>query len=201
MKSIAIILSVVCATWTAAFAEGPFGLWMGISRTEIEAATGRALREAEEERFLYDTDVLPRGSSRFGSYQLLIAPGVGLCRVRAVSRPIDAGSMGREVVERFEDLAEILESLYGPSGHRDELAEGSRWTGAAQWMMGLASRERTLSAAWLRRDGARLSEGMDSVVLQARAWAPTRGFLVLEYSFQNLDECRDAVLAAERRIF
>jgi hypothetical protein len=200
-RQIAIALWVVCATGTTVFAEGPFGLRMGISRTEIEAATGQALRETSEGRFLYSTKVLPRGSKRFENYQLLIAPGVGLCQVRAVTRPIVAGSMGREVVEGFDELAGILEDLYGPFERRDELAEGSQWTDAVEWMKGLASRERTLAAVWSRRAGARLPEGMESIVLRANARALKEGFFALEYSFQNLERCRGVVLASKREIY
>lgn len=128
----------------------------------------------EREHALFDVGVLA-----------MARDGIGVCRVtggKVVRSPDDYGSAHREAYERITGL---VRGKYGdPSGVFDYLNYDSIWDAPRDWLMGLRRGERTLAAAWSKRDGAVLPEGIDTIMVTTRP-----PVIIIQYDFSNIDEC------------
>ena len=108
-------------------ADGPFGLEMGMSKTEVEEATRGKLEAVAGSSHLYATQSVPKTSDRFATYALQILPEAGLCQIRALGVDIKTSSHGIQLRSQFEATVEILEGVYGKYKKVDRLLPGSIW--------------------------------------------------------------------------
>jgi len=173
-------------------ADGPFGFRQGLTRDEVEAMVGSSISLFDGSSNVYLVPRAPKPHSAFENYALVIGEVPGLCQVRGVGKDISTSRHGIQVKSAFNEMEATLSELYGPSEKLDTLLPGSIWREPEDWMMGLAKEERFLMAQWPRKKGEALM-GRDSdlrgVALVVRAKSGDTGYLVLEYTFKNEEQC------------
>ncbi|SFU43984.1 hypothetical protein [Xenorhabdus koppenhoeferi] len=179
-------------------ADGPFGLQAGLTKKNIEDMTGSTLTPAKGNVNLYLIDNLPKNNNEFGSYGLLVSPTVGLCQIRAIGKDIKTDSYGLSLKSKFEDLKASLDSIYGKGEETDFLLSGSIWNKPQDWMMGLYKEERFLSAEWKSQNEALQKNNLNFIVLATRADSDSKGYLFLQYTFDNHKECKEEIENAKK---
>ncbi|MHC7600111.1 hypothetical protein ACYA1N_21815, partial [Klebsiella pneumoniae] len=167
-------------------------------KKNIEDMTGEELEPMANNVNLYTANSLPKMNAGFEAYGLLISPTVGLCQIRALGKDIDTDSYGFTIKSRFKDLMESLSSIYGKAKENDFLLAGSIWKDPRDWMMGLYKHERYLSAEWKGTAEAPLKSKLTSVSIEARANSSDKGYIFLQYNFNNYDVCESEVEAAKK---
>lgn len=164
--------------------DGPFGIYEGMTLQELKKVDPAAILLPKSS--LYMVTTVPAPSSKFTSYTVVLAPSTGACAVMAMTDDITADSQGFEVKRRFESILDLLKSVYGEPKRYDFLGAGSIWKDPQDWMMGLARKERTLSAAWTPKDDPKR---VSSIALWVAADSSTEGRVLLKYEFTNFGAC------------
>lgn len=188
-------------TVSRAQASGPFGLRMGMSRVEIESVIGAPIKPVESNANLFSTATVPRPSDRVEHYVLLVLPNAGLCQIRAAEVDISSSSHGVELRNAYEDLRDAVANAYGQYGEVNFLRSGSIWDEPEDWMMGLLRNERILQADWASAEGSSMRNDVKEVLLTARAQSRSEGYLLLQYKFENEDECTAEMNKAAQEVF
>jgi hypothetical protein len=170
--------------------QGPFGLTAGISKQSIEKAAG-PLTAIDGQPYIYATKKVPNPLTHFENYGLEILPKAGLCQIRAIGVDVTTSSHGIELVAKFNELAKLLEAGYGKYERGDFLRRGSIWKEPEDWMMGLVKKERVLQGAWGESEGSTLKNQVKQILLTAVATRSDRGYLTLQYKFDNETSCKN----------
>ena len=178
-------------------ADGPFGFKQGLTRSEIESMIGEASTLVPGSKNAYVLNTVPRPHSAFENYVAVIGDISGLCTIRGVGKDITTSSHGIQLKTSFNELEATLSELYGSSEKSDFLMPGSIWGEPEYWMMGIVKKERFLFSQWPRK-GKVLKNELDSVFLGVQAKSGDTGYLLLEYNFQNNDQCDGESKAAEK---
>ena len=198
---VAMLAVAVVFAPTAAFADGPFGLTMGMTKTEIEKTIGAELTVVSEQPLLFSTTTVPRGNSSFEAYALQILPKAGLCQIRAVGKDIATSSHGLQLKAKFQETLALIEDVYGAPEKTDRLLAGSIWNEPEDWMTGMLKKERFLMAVWSAKSESTFKNEVTEVALAARAKARGAGYLFLQYEFSNAAQCDDERKEGERSAF
>jgi len=169
--------------------KGPFGLWMGMTASEVEAS----LEELAPCKFR--ASAVPKPHSAFESYILQIAPRSGLSWIKAIGKTVETSAYGLELKSAFESMEAKLTATYGKHKKLDFLMQDSIWGEPRDWMQALLSRERIFMAEWSRKDGSSLGDSLSSIALVAGVYNTSSGYIAIEYSFQNGSNA-DAEIAA-----
>ena len=169
----------------------PFGLWVGMKTSEIEAPL------EEIAPFKYKTTTLPKPHSAFEFYILQITPKSGLSWVKALGKNVPTNGYGFELQSVFSEMEGKLSRSYGRNTRTDALLPGSIWNEPRDWMQALLKRERILVSAWDEKSGATLPEGLTSIYLGVSAVDTESGFISLEYTLENNGESEAEIAAAE----
>ena len=170
-------------------ATGPFGLAMGMSKAAIEAAIGSDLDTVEDPSNLYRTTAVPRPLERVDFYGLLILPNAGLCQIRVAGITINSSSHGVELRNEYQRMRDALEGVYGTYREANFLRSGSIWDEPEDWMMAVRRGERVLQAAWDGEEGSTMQNNVKQVLLTVSAASTSRGWIRLQYEFDNDEEC------------
>jgi hypothetical protein len=171
--------------------SNPFGLTKGMQIEDID-------RNAELAAYgVYVTRSVPKPHSAFERYALRVAPVGGLYAVKALGNDVSTDPGGFALRAEFNRMKQKLESSYGKHAFHDFLAHGSKWNESLDWMMGLASKERTLAAFWDREEKSSLPDDIAVIFLSAVASGSDSGFITLEYNFDNSKACEQELAAAE----
>ncbi|KAA5961210.1 hypothetical protein F3I54_01335 [Pantoea sp. VH_18] len=172
-------------------ADGPFGLQEGLTKKNIEDMTGVNLSPIEGSTNLYLAEALPKSNNDFSTFALLISPQVGLCQIRAVGKDIDSDSYGIALQIKFNELKKSLDSIYGNGKKIDIVLPGSIWKEPEYWMMGVAKKERTLAAEWTSKNDAMKKNRLSDVNIESRADSDSKGYIFLQYTFENGTQCQN----------
>ncbi|GHU12804.1 hypothetical protein FACS1894185_7060 [Betaproteobacteria bacterium] len=178
-------------------ADGPFGFKQGLTRTDVESMVGESITLLPGSKNAYLLSAAPKPHNAFESYVSVIGDVPGLCVVRGIGKDITSSRHGIQLKTSFNELEATISELYGPSEKTDQLLSGSIWREPENWMMGLAKEERFLFAQWPRK-GQALKNELENITLAARAKSGDTGFLILEYSFKNNEQCSEESKSAEK---
>ena len=168
---------------TGAVAAGPFGLNKGDS---LSALKPLGLEPAKSAGFYYAKSV-PSPHPQFSFYGLGITPEEGLCKIIAISKPIETSVYGSELKDRFESMRDALIAKYGEGKTYDYLRHGSIWDESKDWMMALIKKERVLETYWT---GGTYPDGVTGINLEVSADERDSGQITLSYEFDNFAACR-----------
>jgi hypothetical protein len=168
--------------------SGPFGLSEGLTLAQLRGFG--ALVPVKGMAAVYTAPTVPKPHRDFDHYILAVGSKVGLCKVVAIGKDIESSSFGDELRTAFATTREALGAKYGNSKLYDYLQEGSIWNEGRDWMMGLAKKERTLSAFWSADEQSTLTGHVRNIELEARSLGTSRGYLTLSYEFDNFDACK-----------
>ncbi|PKH31444.1 hypothetical protein [Shewanella sp. ALD9] len=189
MRKLIIIASLgLCVN--SALAAGPFGLDMGMSVNSIDKNAKQAAP------YVYLTTNVPKPHSAFADYAIKAAPETGLCWLKAIGKDISTSSYGIELQSAFSEMSDKLTKIYGKSETTDFLMPGSIWKDPNDFMMAMLKKERFLMAVWEKEKGSKLDGNLAQVALVASAAGRDKGYISLEYSFSNKEDC-DAEIAAQ----
>ncbi len=181
------ILSLACSSLSA----GPFGLEQGQTIEEIAPA-------AEEVKpGIYVTTIVPKPHSAFEKYVLRISPKGGLYWVKGIGKDISTNRYGHSLKSDFDSLKEKLEKNYGKGELVDFLLTGSIWDEPEDYMTALAKDERVLMCSWENKSGTPIMDDIASLGLIASALSNESGYLSVEYSFTNKEQCEAEIAALE----
>jgi len=179
-KVIATSAFMVVSTFAQA---GPFGLSMGMQKSQIEGL------ESTGTPFTYETSSVPTPSSQFETYVMQIGDKNGLCVVKAISQTISTNRYGVALKERFSSLKEALSNKYGSHKTQDFLMSGSIWDEPEDFMTGLTKNERYLRAYWDAEEKSDLTDNLKAIVLVAAGLGSEKGAVYIQYEFENSEEC------------
>lgn len=188
-----LALALVAFFVHPAYADGPFGLTMGMRVDQIQG-------DPEQVKpGVYKVEQVPRPHSGYEAYMLKIGPESGLCWVKAVGKNITGNRYGTALRSAFDSTKEQLAGIYGDTAKdMDFLLPDSIWDEPRDFMMGLAKNERILAAMWELADDER---NLRDVALYASALSSSVGYLSIEYIFTNKDACDQELAALESQAF
>lgn len=174
-------------------ASGPLGLQKGLTRDEIESMIGGSITLVDGSTNVYVADSAPKPHPAFENYALVIGEISGLCQIRGLGRDVKTSRHGIQLRSAFSDLEATLTEMYGSAEKIDKLLPGSIWNDPEDWMMGMVQEERFLFARWPQKEGDKLKDQpeIESVALVARAKSSDTGYVILEYTFSNNDQCKE----------
>ena len=190
-KFIIAVLGVALGMSSIAAYAGPFGLEMGQSLNQIDKEAKQVAPN------VYTTTKVPKPHSAFELYALKIGPKSGLCWVKAIGKNIGTSAYGIELKSEFNEMKRKLEKAYGKHETTDLLLPGSIWNEPDEFMMAMIKKQRFLMAIWDGEKGSTLSDNLESVGLIANPGGRDKGYLSIEYSFTNKEECDKEIAALE----
>lgn len=171
--------------------SGPFGLEAGTPLSSLNTSDETTIG-------VYRLDGVPRSHPAFESYIATATPTYGLGRIRAIGRNVPSSVYGVEVRVAFVNMLKRLTAIYGePTEVFDQLLPDSIWNEPRDWMTSLEKGERLLAAEWSVDGHRKLPDRLTSIGLHAAAIDSDSGFLILEYTFDNYDNCRGEIESIE----
>jgi hypothetical protein len=173
------------ATAASQAAAQPFGIRPGMTEAELR-------RIARLDNFsgtpgIFTTPDLPAGRpGDFAAYTLVISPRRGLCKLIAVSPPMETAA---SLKWQFQKVKLNLIAYYGGPRDFEGYIQGATLTDAKDWMKAVARREAVLSAAWLKEYGASLPTGIDGIIADVSANAENQAFATATFYFGSERTC------------
>jgi hypothetical protein len=165
---------------------------MGMTAQELQRLTGAVIDTGTHG--VYRSVRVPAPHEAFESYNFIVAPSTGLCKVWATGKTIENDAYGSEIRSAFNRLETALDAKYGPHDRLDFLKSGSIWDEPREWMMSLSERERTLISYWgLDQNKGKTPPPVETVSLRASGLSRSSGWLTLSYEFSNVDKCLDEI--------
>jgi hypothetical protein len=163
-------------TQAAASIPEPFGFKVGMTKAQVIQLVGpQSILKDDEDVLELSTAPIPHED--FNLYSISVSPTTGIVLVMAVSKEIETSAYGEGLKGKFDSLKNALGKKYGgPADSFDFLTDGSIWSEANDWMMGLNKKERTLAAYWK-------AAGDVSVSLEALASSQESGFVIVQYQY------------------
>jgi hypothetical protein len=132
---------------------------------------------------------VPEPNNEFESYAAVATPQTGICRVTGLGKT-HYEDYGAETRSAFMSLKDALSSRYGRANLYDFLRTGALWDEPREWGWSIYKKERTLAAIWVASSGASLPQGISGVMLEVKAIAPSKTYVVLSYEFTNFEKCK-----------
>ena len=212
MKKIAVAAAIGVATQVFA---GPFGLSQGLS---IEEAKKLGQFVPGDSEYVYVTKAVTHGHSDFDTYSILITPKQGLCGVAAITKDLYTNAYGHQLKSKFKELTSTLAEKYGYprisfdvsrtfdfSKNFDFWNLDGMWIENDAWMDGLLNKTRSLNATWeevnrinvsdesIATPSLTLKSSLSAINLSALARSENRGYVRVEYRFNNYAACVEAI--------
>lgn len=120
-----------------------------------------------------------------------------MCWIKAIGKDISTSAYGVELKLEFEEMNEKLTKAYGAGETTDILMSGSIWDEPKDFMMALIKKERFLMVIWDEEKASDLKENLTQVGLIASPIGRSKGYLLVEYSFSNKENCDKEIAAQE----
>lgn len=166
--------------------DGPLGVTAGLTATELTAA-GIKLEPGKTPGIFFSDDA-PSPNQSFLLYSYLIGEDSGLCRISAITKPIEANAAGDQIKSSFSNLEEALESKYGKPKKYQFVKHNALFKEDRHWMMALKDEERIHTSYW-GSEKVKLPDPLNTISLQASANSAYEGHIKLTYEFLNIDKC------------
>ncbi len=177
------MLLMMLGASTLSWAAGPFGFEYGMSKEQVTDLIGkRSLKPHPTVPNLYSAEKAPRPHPGFVLYMLVITPDKGLIKITAVSQDITTNTDGENVKVHFRDIQQALAKIYGDGEDKDLVKDGSKLSAPSDWMESLNKNERLFATVWYFKEP---KNHIETVALEARAFKPKVGYLVLSYEFEG----------------
>jgi hypothetical protein len=169
--------------------EGPFGLKKGIPVADFGAIP---IPGSPGKYFL---STVPTPHHAFEKYVAQAPPNTGLCWVKGIGRTISTDTQGIALRSKYTEMRDKLAKAYGRNYQEtDFLLPGSIWNEQRDWMTGLKKKERVLMSLWKTANGA-LPYDLYTVGVVASALSSDKGYISVEYQFDNEAACEDEISA------
>jgi hypothetical protein len=163
---------------------------LGIGADTVEIST-----------YKYQLTKLPKTSNLFESYVVIVTPDNGLCYLKAIGVDVDTSAYGSQLKQAFTKVNKSLQNKYVKGLTLDFLSSGSIWSESRDFMMGLLKKERYLLASYNAEEGSTMAEGVKEATLSGHALSSDKGYLSLDYNFDNYDSCNSEIEAIDEDVF
>ncbi len=180
--------------------DGPFGLKMGLTYSQLKAIDPGIKREADYDDMYLITKV-PRPHRDFEYYYVFISPKYGLYKISGFTKGIYCSPSGWELKSQFLEYETMLREIYGNCKKFDFLDYGSIWNKPNDFMMGILLKERRLSCYWTKDYGSSMKNSIYIIELQAGAYNVTTGWIMLKYEFNNAEQAYNEQKAKKKAAF
>jgi hypothetical protein len=194
MKTFILSILILISSHSIA---APFGTEMGMSKDEL----GIKSVTKEIATYKWELSSLPKSSNLFESYIVVVTPENGLCFLKAVGQNVTTSVYGTELRTAFDRVNNSLKRKYSKSYVADFLNSGSIWDEPKDFMMGLLKKERTLAAYYDEEEGSTMVEGVAKAYIKAYAMNSNKGWVTIDYFFDNHDACSAEITAIEDDVF
>lgn len=168
--------------------DGPFGLAGRMSIQELERLGFKPMPDRPD-LFL---GTPPKPLQDAESYAVMASPNVGVCRIMArVPVPVVNGS-GDQLKEKADQLADVMQVKYGKYSSKVEYARQDVYRRNPQfWMMGLKEDSVAYAYDWeAGKTTQPLPADLETIEIDTSASDITSGYVVIKYTYKNLDACR-----------
>lgn len=162
-------------------APAPFGIRMSAPKEKLTIAR-------EVEPFLYVLTEVPKPHEAFQTYSARATPRAGVCFVKAFGRDVRTTATGSALRAEYSLVRAELEAVYGKPMSIDEV-QPPAGSATESWMKGLVDNRRVLGSRWSADSGSTMKRGIRTIDLVAAARTESEGFLVIEYTFDNIETC------------
>lgn len=173
--------------------DGPFGLAMGIPRSELLNALN--FKNKDEDKPYQFSGVPPKPVSGFETYALVATDGQGLCRISTLEDVNVVNDSGDQLKEETDKIAETLALKYGKYtkkydfAHQDVYRRNPRF-----WMMALREKSVTYVYLWEPAKGSpALPNNLASIEISPGSAESGKGWVRIGYEFTNMSACRDEI--------
>jgi len=166
--------------------NGPFGIERGQDVGSLQAT-------AESQPGWYRVTSIPRPHPDFDELQIMAAPGVGVCRIAAVSPVIQEDRYGSAIRDRVDRVAAQLSDRYGPGDKTDFCDSDASTCRDGFWSMHVNGGARTYRYSWQASQSRPLPSGLASIDLFVGATDTYAPYAVLRYTFDNVQHCERAL--------
>jgi|SaaInlStandDraft_1057018.scaffolds.fasta_scaffold167151_1 hypothetical protein len=191
------ILALLILFFSSPAFSGPFGTSEGMTKSDL----GITSSTKEISLYKYQLTDLPKTSSLFEAYVVQVTPKNGLCYLKAVGVTVSSSRYGEGVRNMFDRVNAALSKKYTSGNLQDFLRTGSIWDEPEDFMMGLNKKERILAGYYDEEEGSVMVENIEKAYLRALALSNDKGYVVVDYYFENHDSCQAEVDAAENDVF
>lgn len=162
--------------------DGPFGVPMGASPRDFECSQLNNLG-------FFECNRIPRRHPDIIRYVVQSYPETGICWIQGLTSEIDTDSFGASLRLALTRLSAQITEIYGHGKLNEGLFKNSLWDEPQYWMMGLLRKERVYFYTWDIESGSTLKNGIESIYVGAKPTSTNRGFVAIEFSFRNYNEC------------
>ena len=191
-----ILASLILFFSSPAF-SGPFGTSEGMTKSDL----GITSSTKELGLYRYQLTDLPKTSRLFESYVVKVTPQHGLCYIKAVGVTVSSSRYGEGVRTVFDRVNTALSKKYTSGNLQDFLRTGSIWDEPEDFMMGLKQKERILAGYYDEEEGSVMVENIEKAYLRALALSNDKGYVVVDYFFENHNACQAEVDSVENDVF
>jgi len=164
--------------------DGPFGLKMGQSMTELDLVE-ESTPEPAGVRLLQS---VPRPMAELETYAVIAYPKIGICEIRTVSRTFDSDSYGNNVKSAIDGLVDILDAKYGKHNKVDECSDYS----CQFFQQNLKSGSQSYSYSWSRSAGSKMPEDIARIEITAMPGEYNDTYFRLDYTSAQEEPCKAA---------
>lgn len=166
--------------------DGPFGVAQGARLTDFKDPT-----PIEGAPGYYKIPQVPQPYPGMEMYSIQATNEHGVCMVKALGANMSSDSFGSNLKSAADKLHDDVEERYGKSKKLDFLMPGSIWSDPQDWMMSLFKGERHYAYLWEKPANAdeKIWRHVKAVMVQAAAIDNQKGYVAIEYDFDNNTEC------------
>ena len=101
---------------------------------------------------------------------------------------ISTNAFGTGLKVAYADLRDRVSKVYGKPDETDLLMPGSIWNEPEDWVMGLLKKDGLMVAKWVSKKKTPFKDNIASIYLSVNALSKNKGWLVLEYYFDDYEE-------------
>ena len=176
---------------------GPFGWKIGQSLQDL----GLTPSDQTKSTGVYQVTTAPAGSNLIDFYSLTVGPTQGLCKIGAAGNDVQSSSYGTELRSAYNRFTDIFDKKFGGGKEYDFLYAGSIWDDRDDFMMGLLKKERTLTKFYSADEGSVMTDGLRTVMVDAKGLSTDKGYIAISYEFSNVDQCIEELEAMSASVF
>ena len=166
---------------------GPFGFDIGNKLSDYPNVEFTKTDKAS----WYIAENVPTPNKLMTVYAVRATENSGICFIKAMSKTIKTSKYGTELNTQYENVRKSLANKYKFDFREEKtnfLMSGSLWDDPQYYMMGLLKEERFKFSKFVAKDSA---NKIQSIFLGQNAESTESGYLALEYSGKNEQDCDD----------
>ncbi|MGL6539393.1 hypothetical protein ACSZNU_21365 [Aeromonas hydrophila] len=180
--------------------DGPFGLYAGMKKKQLEdhlqlRKDFNTFDKIDGNYYLYNP---PKPNPEVTSYVVKISKNYGLCWVKATGKKIKTDDNGSDLKDKFIETEAALDKRFGSHTRNDEIVRYNVYDKPKSWMNALQRGISVFQSEW-NGGSDNLPEHLSKVNLRSHSIGSNTGYLTIEYTFSNFDECNEDLLQESRK--